>query len=487
MNDDRSVLVTSIVAGGIVLVSSSWWLLRYRTSTRTGDSSKAAATAKKPKPRPPMAPVGMLEMVAQMSGPEAPFYLLNLARRMQRNTFALPLPFWNGAFLVGDGKLAREMYAETDKAAQLYKPFEGLNATDTMFTHTNTAYMRSLRKGTAHAFSRNEVGRMNAIAQKHVQDFITQRLADMANRGESFDPAMEMNRITFRVICESACEYDSNEQEFQDFMHHSEIALKEFTFRQSTQPWRGMLWTLLPGVREAIRSANIMKDFARKVLEAYQSKPDKSDHKTLVRLVDENPVLQGLHDKKVAELNNWLIAGHDTTGYTLSNMLVLLAKHTDKQEKLRKAVSEAREEEWESLPYLQWCLKETQRIMPTAAMGSIRLANRDYVTHDDFVIPKGAILIMVQSVPTHAETVFEQPEAFIPERWENPTQDQLDHFYPFALGPRNCPGRSLAMSEINSTIPRLLREYRFELVDEGTPHYFLTLKYAKAQLRPVKL
>lgn len=44
--------------------------------------------------------------------------------------------------------------------------------------------------------------------------------------------------------------------------------------------------------------------------------------------------------------------------------------------------------------------------------------------------------------------IFEDPESFIPSRWEHPTQEMNDAFNPFSLGKQNCLGQSLAKAEV---------------------------------------
>ncbi len=58
-----------------------------------------------------------------------------------------------------------------------------------------------------------------------------------------------------------------------------------------------------------------------------------------------------------------------------------------------------------------------------------------------------------------------------------------DSFYPFGLGKQNCIGKSLANAEMHNIIPRICSKYDFEIVEEGTMQYFITLKPANAMLK----
>lgn len=83
----------------------------------------------------------------------------------------------------------------------------------------------------------------------------------------------------------------------------------------------------------------------------------------------------------------------------------------------------------------------------------------------------------------HREEYFPQSYAFVPERWLSGalvSSEQLKAahkaFNPFSLGPRGCPGRSLALLQISLTLARVLFDFDFRLaegelahVGEGTP------------------
>ena len=88
-------------------------------------------------------------------------------------------------------------------------------ADSTLCIQPNNDYTKGIRKSTTHAFSKNEVGRMNEIALKHVNRWLEER----SNLDAPFDPAHEMTRITFFSICEAAFEYEATEEEFVEFAH----------------------------------------------------------------------------------------------------------------------------------------------------------------------------------------------------------------------------------------------------------------------------
>ena len=83
--------------------------------------------------------------------------------------------------------------------------------------------------------------------------------------------------------------------------------------------------------------------------------------------------------------------------------------------------------------------------------------------------------------------IFYDADKFDPSRWENPTDEMQKAFLPFAVGKRNCQGQALANLELNTFVGRLLQSYRLEVVDEGEPHYMVSLRPKGSRLRLTKL
>jgi len=57
----------------------------------------------------------------------------------------------------------------------------------------------------------------------------------------------------------------------------------------------------------------------------------------------------------------------------------------------------------------------------------------------------------------------------------------------FALDKRQCPGQSLGISELHSTIPNILADYKFEVEEEGQLEFSTTLRFTGAKLKVSKV
>lgn len=102
-------------------------------------------------------------------------------------------------------------------------------------------------------------------------------------------------------------------------------------------------------------------------------------------------------------------------------------------------------------------------------------------------LPKDS-LIMIATYPVLRDRdVYEQPDEWLPSRWENPTQEMKDAFFPFMVGRRSCPGQLLAQCESEVFLARLVRDYEWTLVKETEPEYTITLKIKGTILQAKKI
>lgn len=162
-----------------------------------------------------------------------------------------------------------------------------------------------------------------------------------------------------------------------------------------------------------------------------------------------------------------------------------LAKHPDKQEKLREELQNLQVDangrltpsSFLTAPYLRACLKETMRLSPIVS-GTARAAGKDLVIKG-YRIPKGTDVAMATMLLHYDDAQFKDSNKFMPERWLKegipnacPQAKASNPFVylPFGFGPRSCVGKRFAEMEINVLLTRLLRKYRVEF-DYGPLSY----------------
>ncbi|XP_003787258.1 steroid 17-alpha-hydroxylase/17,20 lyase [Otolemur garnettii] len=119
---------------------------------------------------------------------------------------------------------------------------------------------------------------------------------------------------------------------------------------------------------------------------------------------------------------------------------------------------------------LEATIREVLRIRPVAPLLIPHKANVDS-SISEFAIDKGTHVIINLWALHHNEKEWDQPDKFIPERFLDPTGNQLISpslsYLPFGAGPRSCVGEVLARQELFLVMSWLLQRFDLELPDDG--------------------
>jgi cytochrome P450 len=203
-----------------------------------------------------------------------------------------------------------------------------------------------------------------------------------------------------------------------------------------------------------------------------ERREDTSPHSDLLSLLldarDEDG--QGMTDQQVRdEAVTIMLAGHETTANALNWTWVLLAQNPDVEAKLHAELDTVLGgrtptlADLKQLPYTDMVIKEAMRLYPPA-YGFSRIAVEP-TTIGDYDVPKGTILNLY-TYGTHRDPkLWDEPEAFRPERF-SPEAEKLIPRYaylPFGGGPRVCIGNSFAMMEARLLLATLAQHYRLRL------------------------
>lgn len=124
--------------------------------------------------------------------------------------------------------------------------------------------------------------------------------------------------------------------------------------------------------------------------------------------------------------------------------------------------------EAQALPYFQACLREAMRVRPAVGLNISRLVPADGAELDgEHFEPGTRVSVNGWVLHRDQETFGVDADIYRPERWleDEERARRMDRFMvQFGGGAHLCIGRNLALLEINKVVPRLLRDYRFELV-----------------------
>ena len=216
------------------------------------------------------------------------------------------------------------------------------------------------RKGVARAFSGTYIRR----ALLRGQEQLNSALDRLAESGESFDPATLMTELTLAMLGQSMlggfdfglhasatpsaggarknCVQPSLGQEYMDNLHK---LLPEYASRQPNDPLRKHMIRLLPralGARwfplaaEAERAARRNMQISQQVLDAFRLQREEAtpdERVTLDETIMGHLVANQAYESdemRAADVAIFIIAGYDTTGFTLAWLLCELARYPER-------------------------------------------------------------------------------------------------------------------------------------------------------------
>ncbi|ESO91942.1 hypothetical protein LOTGIDRAFT_121674 [Lottia gigantea] len=168
------------------------------------------------------------------------------------------------------------------------------------------------------------------------------------------------------------------------------------------------------------------------------------------------------------------IAGSDTTATTLDWAFLYLIHKPDVQTKCQKEIENVvgfgRRVKWADKPTLVYCaatLMEVQRFS-TVAIASLPHTATEDTEIKGFLIPRGSIVFADIRAIHYDENLWENPREFNPERFIDGDGKiiQNSNLLPFSLGPRICPGASLAKMELFLMFCNILQRYSFSKTDD---------------------
>ncbi|KAM9408802.1 cytochrome P450 27C1 [Pholidichthys leucotaenia] len=169
-----------------------------------------------------------------------------------------------------------------------------------------------------------------------------------------------------------------------------------------------------------------------------------------------------------ANATEMLLAGVDTTSFTLSWASYLLARHPHIQQKIYTEVARTlgpgavvTADDVPRLPIIRGLVKETLRLFPVLP-GNGRITQDDLVVGGYF-IPKGTQMALCHYSTSLDEENFASAMDFRPERWiRKDSTDRVDNFgsIPFGYGIRSCIGRRIAELEMHLALTRLIQRFR---------------------------
>jgi cytochrome P450 len=166
------------------------------------------------------------------------------------------------------------------------------------------------------------------------------------------------------------------------------------------------------------------------------------------------------------EILTLLLAGHETVASALAWTAHLVATNPDAEARLHEevdAVLSGRLPERADLPklaYTEAVVRESMRLMPPVP-ALTRQTLADYRI-GEYTLPKDTTIVLSPAVTHYDPRFFPEPERFAPERWTPEFRSALPRhaYFPFAAGPHQCIGESMAWTECVLAVATIATRWR---------------------------
>ncbi|MFI4930506.1 MAG: cytochrome P450 [Burkholderiales bacterium] len=319
---------------------------------------------------------------------------------------------------------------------------------------------------------------------QRVTDRLHRRWQKAADEGRSLHLQAELMRYTVDTVAGLAFGRDINTLESDgDVIQQHLDRIFPALFRRLMAPLPYWRWFKLPADRALERSvAEVKRAIAEVIAEGRQrlhadaARRQQPPNLLEAMIVAAEEGRTGIGDEQVsANVLTMLLAGEDTTANTLAWLLHLLHRHPAamaraRDEALRVAggPEPLTPEHLARLETIEACLHETMRLKPVAPF-LVFEALRD-TQLGDVRVPEGTMLWCALRHDGLNAQHFPDPLAFRPERWLGEAAGPGKRVaMPFGAGPRMCPGRYLALTEMKMMLAMLLTRFEIESVTAAGP------------------
>jgi hypothetical protein len=296
-----------------------------------------------------------------------------------------------------------------------------------------------------------------------------------------------LNDLAFQTVVKSLFSSAANQDDISRLQYITETAQKMLV-KELRQPYLVWWFNISGEIKKHINLTEEARQILRGMVNVRRDsgikQNDLLDMLLDARYDDGNPMEE---EQLINEILILFTAGHETTSNALTFTAQLLALHPEWQEKIyneRKALKAQSDDSMDLVTQSKVCqqvLEEAMRLYPPAYF--IDRVNSEPDTFNGMDFEAGSnLLLSVHEMHRHPK-LWERPDDFMPERFNEGSRKFSSQYFPFGAGPRKCIGNNFAMFEMIIAVSELVSIYKirpnFETIDI-TP--LITLKPKNAFL-----
>lgn len=344
-------------------------------------------------------------------------------------------------------------------------------------------FWRKQRRMAQPAFHRERLNKMLDTMVACTEDTI--RELNQVKPGEPINMAKEMMTLTLSVVAKAMFGSDIPKETLLKVGQELDKA-NLHAIHKMKHPISLPEWIPTPRNLEQNRTIDSLYEILDSIIEERRNSTEHFDDllQMLMEAKDEETGEQMTDEQLRFECMTIFLAGHETTALAMSWLWMLLYENPDKKAKLLEEVEQVLGdrtptlEDLRQLTYTRMCIDETMRLYPPAWAIGRRSIEAD-VIGGHFIEPMTNVVMPVYCI--HRDpNLWENPNDFIPERFDKDQMKGADKFayFPFGGGPRLCIGNNFALMEMQIIVAMLVKRFNFSLLpgDKIKADTLLTLR-----------
>lgn len=216
----------------------------------------------------------------------------------------------------------------------------------------------------------------------------------------------------------------------------------------------------------------VMDEWIYLMKQAREKQSDDPESKLLIREFSNREISETIF--------TFLFASQDASSSLACWLFQIIADRPDVAAKIREEQLRVRNGDpnvklnldlINQMKYTHDCVRESLRYRPPVLMVPY-VVKKPFPVTDTYTAPKGAMLIPTLYPALHDPEVYDDPDSYIPERWENPTTDQdKRNWLVFGTGPHLCLGQNYVLMLFTAMLGKFimnaeLTHHKTELSEE---------------------
>jgi cytochrome P450 len=321
---------------------------------------------------------------------------------------------------------------------------------------------------------------------------ISEGFASRLEDGQVLDIHDAMNRVTMEIVAKTL--FDSDVAHEGGAIGRALELVMEFYANSPEAMFRVPGWVPTPRLRRFAEGKAVIDRVIGGIIE--ERRASGVDHGDLLSAMLEARESDGERMTETQlrdECVTLFVAGHETTAVLLAHLFVLLSKHPEVAARIRAEVAQVKGsgpltvEDVRSLPYTEQVVHEGLRLYP-----SVWTVAREVVADCEVggvQLAKGTQLLASQWAMHRDARYYENPEAFVPERWTPAFKKSLPRgaYFPFGDGPRVCIGNHFAHLEAMLILASIVQRWELDLLPgtrlEFAPSVTLRAQHVSMRVR----